>query len=488
MRLMQSAAELNFIMRFFIVFAIFTLTINTFAQSRRVVPGNTSAATPTAANPVNDRSVKDMFDETNAYNKTKFAEFEQKKITYSESLRLRTEREQRQLAAKYSAIAATRQNLSAEDQYYLGLLNWIAENLDGTSDSLRKYLAAPDATPEKKQTSRSIIVVILSKQKKLPDAETLLAEYLKLQPAKVSERARMESELAKAYIAEKNYAKAAPHAAEGYNAAKTILLDPTSKALGLDEVLDSGMLVFESYKVIGDTKAADGALEDMRKTAVALGSSSFFYYSADKLITYRIESGPKPMAMETYANILAEAGKDLPSKPQQADATQRLKKREKHYKMLNEPAPEIVSIDQWFPGSPRTIADMRGKVVLLDFWATWCGPCFDAFPHLAEWHQDFGGDGLVILGITRYYGEAAGFPVDHESETNFLKRFKIAQKLPYDFVIMKDQQTQNTYGATGLPTAVLIDRKGLVRYIETGTNPTRIEEMREMVLKLLAEK
>lgn len=475
-------------MRFFFVFAIFTFTISAFAQSRRVLPGNTPAATATSSSPVNDRSVKDMFDETNIYNKTKFAEFEQKKIAYSESLRLRTEREQRQLAAKYAAIAATRQNLSAEDQYYLGLLNWIAENLDGTADSLTKYLAAPDATPEKKQTSRSIIVVILSKQKKVADAEILLSEYLKIQPAKASERSRMESELAKAYIAEKNYAKAAPHAAEGYNAAKTILLDPTSKALGLDEVLDSGMLVFESYKAAGDIKAADGALEDMRKTAVAIGSSSFFYYSADKLITYRIESGRKPLALETYSNVLAEAGKDLPTKPQQAEATQRLKKREKHYKMLNEPAPAFAGIDQWFPGTPRTIAEMRGKVVLLDFWATWCGPCFDAFPHLAEWHETLGGDGLVILGITRYYGEAEGFPVDPENEINFLKRFKVAQRLPYDFVVTKDQQMQNTYGATGLPTAVLIDRKGMVRYIETGTNPTRIEEMREMVLKLLAEK
>ena len=107
---------------------------------------------------------------------------------------------------------------------------------------------------------------------------------------------------------------------------------------------------------------------------------------------------------------------------------------------------------------------------------------------LAEWHRDLGADGLVILGVTRYYGHADGFDVDAVNEIAFLKSFKIKQDLPYDFVVTKDQALQQAYAATGLPTAVLIDRKGVIRYIESGTNPTRIEEMRDMVLKLLAEK
>ena len=57
-----------------------------------------------------------------------------------------------------------------------------------------------------------------------------------------------------------------------------------------------------------------------------------------------------------------------------------------------------------------------------------------------------------------------------------------------DFVVGRDQSIQILYGATALPTAVLIDRKGVIRYIESGTSSTRLVQMREMIVKLLAEK
>jgi len=90
--------------------------------------------------------------------------------------------------------------------------------------------------------------------------------------------------------------------------------------------------------------------------------------------------------------------------------------------------------------------------------------------------------------MTRYYGHGEGSDPDNASEILFLKRFKEKEKLPYDVVVAKDQETQQAFAATSLPTTVLIDRKGVIRYIESGTNPTRIQEMREVMLKLLAEK
>jgi thiol-disulfide isomerase/thioredoxin len=453
------------------------------AQARRVSP------TPgTVSSIAADVPVKQMFDEANTYSRNKFAEFEAKKIRFSEALRLQTEREQKQLAAKYAAAVSASGEISGIDLYYHGLLHWIAENLDGTAESLRKYVAGADTQPDKVQTSRSILTVISAKQKKFEEAENLLTEYQRAEPSKLTERARMSSELAKAYIAMKEYTKAGGHADAAYKSAKGLLADPSSRVRALDEVLDCGMLVFESFRAIGDIKKAEDALADMRNTAASVGSSSFFFYAADRLITYQIESGRKAVALETYMSSLIQAGKELASKGENNEAIQKLKQREKHYNLLGGPAVELLDIDHWFPGEQRTLASMKGRVILLDFWATWCTPCFEAFPHLAEWQSDFREDGLVILGVTRYYGRAEGYMVDNANEIQFLTRFRKKYNLPYDFVVARNQQAQMQYGATALPTAVLIDRKGVIRYIQSGTSASRLVEMREMLMRLLAEK
>ena len=477
-------------MRISVVLAILLCTLTALSQSRRTVPGRPAPVTPAgpAAAEQGSITVKQMFEESANYYRVKFAEFEQKKVPYSERLRLQVEREQKQLAAKYAAAVARRSDLTSDDLYYFALLNWTAENLDATADAFRKYLALPDKSQDRAQRGRSVLTVILAKQKKTADAEAMLAEYLKNEPVKVSERARMESELAKAYIAAGDFAKAAPHAAAGYQAAKAFALDATSGPRGLDEFLDNGMLVFETYRALARPADADTVLEDMRKTAASGGSPSLYFYAADKLITYRIESGRKPLAMQTYSTLLQSVANDFAARSAADDVTQKLRKREKHYRLLGEPVPELVNVDAWFPGTPQTLASLRGKVILLDFWATWCAPCFDAFPELSEWHQDYSRDGLVVLGVTRYYGQAEGFPVEHASEIAFLKRFKAKENLPYDFVVLKDTDGQIILGATALPTAILVDRKGIVRYVESGTSPTRLYDLRQMMLKLLAEK
>lgn len=298
----------------------------------------------------------------------------------------------------------------------------------------------------------------------------------------------MNTEIAKAFMAKKDFADAETYANTGYEAAKKLITDPLSRVNPLDAALDTGMLLFEARNEQRKIAEADAALDDMRQTAASIKNPVFYYYAADKLIVHQIETGRKPLAMETYVASLIQAGRDIAVKGSSNEAIERLKSRKKHYDLLGEHAPELFGIDKWFPGTAVTLDSLKGKVVLLDFWATWCGPCFDAFPHFREWHTDLSDKGLVILGVTRYYGRAEGFPVDEPNEIGFLKRFRERYALPYDFVVTKDNKLQSAWGAANLPTAALIDRKGKVRYLETGSSPSRLEEMRAKVFKLLEEK
>ncbi len=475
--------------RVFIFFLLLsTLGGSLFAQSRRAgATGQIAGAAPPAT-PLNDASAKQLYEEANGYAKKKFGEFESRKIPFNDNLLKFTYREQKQMAAKYAAIVKTRRNPTSEDVYYLAMLHWLADNSERATENFRMFLASENPPADKTQTARSVLIVVAARSKNFDEAEKVLGEYLKTDPIRLSERARMESELAKSYRSEKNYAKAAAHAEESYRATKALFQDSVSRAGGIDQLLDTGMLVYEIYRADDKPKEAGAALEDLQKTAAFVGSSALYYTAVDENIKYLIATNHKPLALELYANALVWAEKDFTAKPLQEDVSRRLKRREKQYKLLGETAPELAAIDNWLGEQPQTLANLRGSVVLLDFWATWCAPCIASFPALTEWHETFKKDGLEILGVTKYNGEAEGIKVNNVEEIEFLKRFKKTNRLPYQFAVAKDNTNQSVYGAGSIPTTVLIDRKGIVRYVETGTSASREEDIRQEIEKLLAEK
>jgi thiol-disulfide isomerase/thioredoxin len=462
-----------------VFFIILLLTFGAHAQSGRIAPQNSAEQTKSEA------TAEQLFNEADGFAKVKFKELETKKIPYDEKLHRRILLEQKQLAAKNAAILMTRKNLPNADFYYLGMLHWLAENVDGADESLRKFITTENISTERLQTARHVLIIVQARRKNFDEAEKILSEFLKTTPVNLRERIKTESELAQNYRETKNLSKAAAHAEEAFRAAKANFQN-VSRSLGINDLYDYGILVFEIYRENGELEKAEKSLDDLQKSAAFVQSNTVYYLAVDEKFRFLAETGRKSLALEFYQNSLLQVSKDFPDKNLQDDVVRRLKRREKHYQIYGETAPELVNVANWFPNSAKTLADLRGKVVLMDFWATWCGPCYKAFPLLSDWHRKYEKDGLVVLGLTRFYGMADGVKADEAAEIEFLQRFKTKEDLPYDFVVSRDVENQINYGALSLPTTVLIDRKGVVRYIETGAG--KETNLQKTLERLLAEK
>lgn len=98
-----------------------------------------------------------------------------------------------------------------------------------------------------------------------------------------------------------------------------------------------------------------------------------------------------------------------------------------------------------------TLSELRGKVVVLNFWATWCAPCVEEMPSLVQLQQRFKDKGLTVVGVS--------IDVDGDAYHKFLKDYKI------DFLTVRDpdQKTSNLYGSFKWPETYIIDRNGTVR-------------------------
>ncbi len=102
-------------------------------------------------------------------------------------------------------------------------------------------------------------------------------------------------------------------------------------------------------------------------------------------------------------------------------------------------------------GRPFRFADTRGKVVILDFWATWCPPCKRELPHFQELYEEYKDEGLVVIGIA----------LDREG-ASAVKPFVEAHGFTYP-VLIGDKRITATYGGIrGIPTTFVIDRQGRI--------------------------
>jgi thiol-disulfide isomerase/thioredoxin len=123
---------------------------------------------------------------------------------------------------------------------------------------------------------------------------------------------------------------------------------------------------------------------------------------------------------------------------------------------------------------PATIGALRGRVVLLDFWATWCAPCRVAIPKLDAMQARYGAQGLSVLGVSTE---------DAQDVASFTQHMAMR----YGVAVDKHAQTTKSYGVASLPTLVVIDKRGVVRDVAIGFDPGGDARLDATVRTLLAE-
>ena len=127
---------------------------------------------------------------------------------------------------------------------------------------------------------------------------------------------------------------------------------------------------------------------------------------------------------------------------------------------LGTPAPEI-SGQSWLNSEPLRLAELKDKVVLVEFWTFGCYNCRNVEPYLKEWHQKYADKGLVVIGV-------------HAPEFNYervlanLQRYVREHAISYPVAVDNDFVTWKRYGNRYWPAMYLIDKRGVIRYLRIG--------------------
>jgi thiol-disulfide isomerase/thioredoxin len=402
------------------------------------------------------RSAQALYQEANGYLEKKFAELSKQRVPYDLKLEAAIKQEQKDLAARNAATLEVRDSPAADDSYYLGMLHHLSGDSDKALASMRRFLGT-EPVGEKAQTARAVVVLHAIKKNLIPEAESAVAAYMKGKPQNIDEVYGMETLITEATYKAKDYERMAVHAGAMLNAAK-LAMGSKQKVNNFkrDEMLlKSSSLLAEANVRLNRKEAAVATIEELRQVALSLPSGNLF-----RLANIRLG------AIDPAAELRKAFDENENSK-------------------ANQP-PEIIG-SQWIDQQPTKLSDLRGHVVLLDFWAPWCEPCRYTFAKLQRWHESYKDKGLVILGLTNYYGEADGRRVTPAEEIAYLRDFKKKNHLPYGFVVADSSANDLNYGVFSIPMSFLIDRQGSVRFIAVGGSETETLALGKMVKKLLDE-
>ncbi|HXH26482.1 MAG TPA: cytochrome c biogenesis protein/redoxin, partial [Candidatus Acidoferrum sp.] len=133
------------------------------------------------------------------------------------------------------------------------------------------------------------------------------------------------------------------------------------------------------------------------------------------------------------------------------------------------PAPELIGLTNWINSTPLQLSQLRGKVVLVDFWTYSCVNCNRALPYVEKWYKAYQKDGLVVIGV-----HTPEFAFEHIASN--VQQFVAANHITYPVALDNDYATWNAFQNDSWPADFLIDKQGNIRYVALGEGDYDVTE------------
>ena len=344
---------------------------------------------------------------------------------------------------------------------------------------------------------------------KLDQVRTLYTDYMKvrdemtamMKDAGALKRGSDEQKAMQAKMAEVRGRLSGPQKAfsEAFVACDWTKFDPKADAAllkeglpGLARDLDNptkaiaaGRFFLENF---GDERMAEGIRGNALPMAMlASGKTADATQMLDEVVA-KADGPAKARTLLTLGDIIAASGDAAGAAKKYEEAAGVADDNTMRYvtlrkELIGKPAPDIDS-KQWIGGEPKSLSSLKGKVVLVDFWATWCGPCRMVMPAINEMYKKHHAEGLEVLGVTRFYDygyEAADKSQMQSGGKNIPRGGLTAETFPahvaafhkntenaYPFVIAEEANFKS-YHVSGIPTLAVVGPDGNIALVTVGS-------------------